>query len=117
MRWTKEEFSSETSVAAFAPRHFLRWTPLLPWRVPFPPRAYTFHKHGMSANTSLVQAFTHLKNKPKPDEALALLKRVASLVKPIMKNHGWSLPCLAEFCPTNPGLLGEWQSIGRQRRD
>lgn len=71
----------------------------------------------MSANASLIQAFTHLKKKSKPDEALALLKRVASLVKPIMKDHGWSLPCLAEFFPTNPGLLGEWQSIDKHSRD
>lgn len=83
----------------------------------FPSEGINFSQHGMSANTSLVQAFTHLKNKSKPDEALALLKRVASLVKPIMTNHGWSLPCLAEFFPTNPGLLGEWQSIGRLSRD
>ncbi|KAF5374890.1 hypothetical protein D9758_000541 [Tetrapyrgos nigripes] len=32
--------------------------------------------------------------------------RIASLVKPIMRKHGWVLPALAEFFPDNPNLLG-----------
>lgn len=57
-------------------------------------------------SVSLVNTFTHLKDKPKPEMALAFLQRVASLVKPIMKKHGWKLPMLAEFYPSNPALQG-----------
>jgi len=58
----------------------------------------------MTAN--LVAAFTHLKDKPRPDFALTLLQRVASLVKPIMRKHSWKLPVLAEFYPSDPALQG-----------
>ena len=54
-----------------------------------------------------VQTFTHLKDKPNADQALKLLQRTASLVKPIMRKHGWVLPVLSEFFPENPNLLGE----------
>lgn len=53
-----------------------------------------------------VQSFTHLKDMPRADTALELLKKTASLVKPIMRKHGWVLPVLAEFYPDNPSLLG-----------
>ncbi|KAG8926304.1 hypothetical protein FRC02_008985 [Tulasnella sp. 418] len=53
-----------------------------------------------------VHEITHLKSKPREKEALEYLKRVASLVKPIMRKHNWHLPVLAEFYPNNPGLLG-----------
>ena len=56
---------------------------------------------------SYVASFTHLQNRPHADRALSLLQRIASLVKPIMRNHGWRLPVLAEFFPDNPSLLGE----------
>jgi len=55
---------------------------------------------------SLVQSYTHLKDRPRADQALALLQRVASLVKPVMRKHGWKLPTLAEFFPENPALVG-----------
>lgn len=60
----------------------------------------------MSSNV-FVERFMHIKEMPREKEALALLQRVASLVKPIMRKHGWVLPILAEFYPENPGLLGE----------
>ena len=56
---------------------------------------------------SSVQSFTHLKNQPNGDRALHILQRIASLVKPIMRKHGWTLPVLAEFFPENPTLLGK----------
>ncbi|KAG8862906.1 hypothetical protein FRB96_000324 [Tulasnella sp. 330] len=59
-----------------------------------------------SSNNMFIQAFTHLKTKPREKEALAYLQRVASLVKPIMRKHGWNLPVLAEFFPANASLLG-----------
>ncbi|KAH8835635.1 WLM-domain-containing protein [Flagelloscypha sp. PMI_526] len=44
-----------------------------------------------------VDTITHLKNQPKPEKALEMLQRVAVMVKPIMRKHGWRLPTLAEF--------------------
>ncbi|KAI0035178.1 WLM domain-containing protein [Vararia minispora EC-137] len=52
-----------------------------------------------------VQSFEHLRGFPREDEALTLLKKLASLVKPIMRKHGWRLPTLAEFFPEAPNLL------------
>ncbi|KAG8896757.1 hypothetical protein FRC00_005316 [Tulasnella sp. 408] len=60
--------------------------------------------NNMSSNV-FVQRFMHLKEMPREKEALAILQKVASLVKPIMRKHGWVLPVLAEFYPENPGLL------------
>ena len=53
-----------------------------------------------------VLSYEHLKGLPNPDQALILLRKTASRVKPIMRKHGWRLPVLAEFFPDNPGLLG-----------
>jgi len=55
-----------------------------------------------------VNSFTHLKDRHRADDALKLLQRIASLVKPIMRKRGWVLPVLAEFFPDNPNLLGEF---------
>ncbi|KAF8240764.1 WLM-domain-containing protein [Tricholoma matsutake] len=54
---------------------------------------------------SFVQSFTHLKDRPKSNRALEMLQRIASLVKPIMRKHSWTLPVLAEFFPESPNLL------------
>ncbi|GAA98788.1 uncharacterized protein L969DRAFT_50728 [Mixia osmundae IAM 14324] len=40
------------------------------------------------------------------DEAMALLKKLATLVAPIMRKHDWTLPTLAEFFPDQKNLLG-----------
>ena len=56
---------------------------------------------------TFIQSFTHLKDRPNADGALHILKKVASLVKPIMRKHGWVLPVLAEFFPDSPNLLGK----------
>jgi len=56
---------------------------------------------------TFIQSFTHLKDRPNADRALHILKKVASLVKPIMRKHGWVLPVLAEFFPDSPNLLGK----------
>ncbi|KAI9451391.1 WLM-domain-containing protein [Russula earlei] len=53
-----------------------------------------------------VLSYEHLKGRPRSNEALTLLQKVASLVKPIMRKHGWILPVLAEFFPDDPSLLG-----------
>ncbi|KAG7099776.1 hypothetical protein E1B28_001588 [Marasmius oreades] len=54
---------------------------------------------------SFVKAFSHLKNLKDSGNALHMLQRIASLVKPIMKKHDWELPCLAEFYPDTQNLL------------
>ncbi|KIJ47862.1 hypothetical protein M422DRAFT_28664 [Sphaerobolus stellatus SS14] len=59
----------------------------------------------MAANT-FVQSFTHLKGKPKAEQALPLLQRIASLVKPIMRKYEWTLPILGEFFPDDERLVG-----------
>lgn len=53
-----------------------------------------------------VQSFTHLSDMPKSDRALAMLQKVASLVKPIMRKHGWVLAVLSEFFPESLNLVG-----------
>ncbi|KAG9104128.1 hypothetical protein FRC06_005245 [Ceratobasidium sp. 370] len=55
---------------------------------------------------SLVRTFTHLAGQLRAPEALHTLKRIADLVHPIMKRHGWALPILAEFFPDDAMLLG-----------
>ncbi|KAF7971404.1 hypothetical protein HWV62_21250 [Athelia sp. TMB] len=61
----------------------------------------------MNASTdNFVITITHLKDRPKSDQALPMLRRIASLVKPIMRKHRWTLPVLAEFFPESPNLIG-----------
>ncbi|KAG0707589.1 WLM domain-containing protein [Suillus ampliporus] len=55
---------------------------------------------------TFVRSFTHLKDRPHADRALPILQRVATLVKPIMRKHGWMLPVLSEFFPESPNLVG-----------
>ena len=58
-----------------------------------------------------VLSYEHLKDLPRSDQALVLLQRVASRVKPIMRKHGWRLPVLAEFFPDSPNLLGMYSYV------
>ena len=53
-----------------------------------------------------VLSYRHLAQKPRADDALKTLKKVASVVKPIMRAHKWKVKELAEFYPNNPNLLG-----------
>ncbi|KAF9428005.1 hypothetical protein BGZ94_003642 [Podila epigama] len=52
----------------------------------------------------LVSKFACLTSKKNHEEALRILKRVATMVKPIMKAHNWKIGTLAEFYRS--GLLG-----------
>ena len=63
-----------------------------------------------------VKSFTHLKDRPKADEALRILQRIASLVEPIMRKHGWVLPVLSEFFPEDPNLLGKYKYTSLRHR-
>jgi len=53
-----------------------------------------------------ILSYEHIETMPQPGNALELLKRVTSLVKPIMRKHQWSLPTLTEFFPDEQNLLG-----------
>lgn len=61
----------------------------------------------MVERDSLIGSYVHLKNFPRPDEALHTLKKIASMVKPIMRARGWRVGTLTEFYPGETNLLGE----------
>ncbi|MCJ1396961.1 hypothetical protein MMC11_000153 [Xylographa trunciseda] len=53
-----------------------------------------------------VTEYEHEKFRPREAEALQTLRKVASLVKPIMRQRGWVVGTLAEFWPPEKNLLG-----------
>ncbi|TKX19122.1 WLM domain-containing protein 3 [Elsinoe australis] len=55
---------------------------------------------------ALIRAYEHLTGLPDPPEALHRLRKIASLVKPIMRKRGWHVGTLTEFLPEDPRLLG-----------
>ncbi|KAI5307399.1 hypothetical protein KEM56_002406 [Ascosphaera pollenicola] len=59
---------------------------------------------------ALVAEYQHDKSKPREAEALFMLRKIASLVKPIMRNRGWKIHRLCEF--HTPNLLGLNQRYG-----
>lgn len=70
------------------------------------------HIHGrklsptMPEPNSLIRSYVHLSRFPRANEALHTLKKIASLVKPIMRARNWRVKELAEFYPDESGLLG-----------
>ncbi|KAL8694893.1 MAG: hypothetical protein Q9218_000557 [Villophora microphyllina] len=54
----------------------------------------------------LVSEYQHEKSRPREAEALLTLRKVASLVKPIMRQRGWRVGILTEFYPPEQNLLG-----------
>lgn len=54
----------------------------------------------------LVNNFEHLSEKRRAAEALEKLKKIASLVKPLMRQRNWRVGTLAEFYPAEHNLLG-----------
>ncbi|TEB38782.1 WLM-domain-containing protein [Coprinellus micaceus] len=65
-------------------------------------------------SNTFVLSITHLKDRPNEKHALDLLKKIVSLVKPIMRKHGWVLPELAEFFPDQTNLLGMNMNMGQK---
>lgn len=57
-------------------------------------------------NNELIGTIQVLKKQPKCSEAQFLIEKVASMVKPIMKSHGFKVTTLCEFFPKNANLLG-----------
>lgn len=54
----------------------------------------------------LIYHITHLTDMPQADVAEKTLRKMASLVKPIIRAHGWRVGMLGEFYPDEEGLLG-----------
>jgi hypothetical protein len=54
----------------------------------------------------LVFEFQHDRHRPRESEALLILRKVASLVKPIMRQRDWKVGMLSEFYPSQRNLLG-----------
>jgi len=55
---------------------------------------------------ALIRGYRHLHDLPRANEALETLKKVASLVKPIMRARNWKILELTEFFPNESNLLG-----------
>lgn len=54
------------------------------------------NERALTASTdSWIDNYQNLQGRPHADKALLMLKKVASLVKPIMRNHNWKLPLLS----------------------
>lgn len=64
---------------------------------------------GLQEHNALIYAYSHLKKLKREDEALHTLRKIASLVKPIMRARSWQVGTLAEFYPDQQNLLGIWK--------
>ncbi|KAF3069686.1 DNA-dependent metalloprotease WSS1 [Daldinia childiae] len=62
----------------------------------------------------LIFSYSHLRGFPREKDALHTLKKVASLVKPLMRAREWTVGELAEFYPDEHNLLGLNVDSGRQ---
>ncbi|KAJ5648591.1 hypothetical protein N7490_004963 [Penicillium lividum] len=54
----------------------------------------------------LISEYRHEKSRPREAEALFMLRKVASIVKPIMRQRSWRVGALCEFYPRQGNLLG-----------
>lgn len=61
-------------------------------------------------NNDPVKEYKVLK-KINSNEAMNILKRISSQVKPILIKRNWKIQHLCEFFPSNPNLLGKQMSI------
>ncbi|POR37492.1 DNA-dependent metalloprotease WSS1 [Tolypocladium paradoxum] len=68
----------------------------------------------MPERNRLIRCYVHLDRESRAGDALQTLKKVASLVKPIMRNRGWTVGLLAEFYPPEGNLLGLNVNAGRE---
>lgn len=62
----------------------------------------------------LVSEYQHDKRLPREAEALTSLRKVASLVKPIMRQRSWKVGTLCEFYPQEKNLLGLNINMGQK---
>jgi DNA-dependent metalloprotease WSS1 len=59
----------------------------------------------------LISEYAHEKQHPREADALLALRKIASLVKPIMRARNWRVGTLAEFYPKEPNLLGNYFAL------
>jgi len=59
---------------------------------------------------ALISSYEHLPTMPRAADALHTIRKIASLVKPIMRKHGWRVRILSEFYPDDQRLLGMFPS-------
>ncbi|KAL9629364.1 MAG: hypothetical protein Q9164_006913 [Protoblastenia rupestris] len=59
-----------------------------------------------SEHDPAIATYQHEKSRPREAEALHMLRKIASLVKPIMRQRGWKVGVLTEFYPQERNLLG-----------
>ncbi|CAD0106823.1 unnamed protein product [Aureobasidium uvarum] len=55
---------------------------------------------------ALFGSYEHLQDCPQPEDALLRLRKIASLVKPLMRKRSWKVKVLSEFLPDDGRLLG-----------
>lgn len=60
----------------------------------------------MLEHNACIAQYEHLKTFSREAEALHILRKIASIVKPIMRLRGWRVGVLGEFSPTERALLG-----------
>lgn len=60
----------------------------------------------MREHDPLILEYSHEAQRPRAPDALQTLRKVASLVKPLMRQRGWRVFILAEFWPDEKNLLG-----------
>ncbi|KAF7534715.1 hypothetical protein G7Z17_g13326 [Cylindrodendrum hubeiense] len=68
----------------------------------------------MADRDALVLSYVHLANFPRAGDALHTLKKIASMVKPIIRARNWKVGELAEFYPDQANLLGLNVDRGRK---
>jgi DNA-dependent metalloprotease WSS1 len=69
----------------------------------------------MAEIDALILSYSHLADFPRAKEAIHTLKKIASIVKPIMRARGWKVGELAEFFPDQANLLGEYYYLKLRR--
>lgn len=55
---------------------------------------------------ALVGEYQHDRHRRRESEALLILRKIASIVKPIMRRRAWRVGTLCEFYPPQRNLLG-----------
>ncbi|CAK7568727.1 MAG: hypothetical protein SEPTF4163_006728 [Sporothrix epigloea] len=60
----------------------------------------------MPEHNAVFSTYSHLRHLPRADNALHILRRVASLIKPLVRARQWKVRELAEFYPEQANLLG-----------
>lgn len=60
----------------------------------------------LKESEALFDTYEHLSGLEHGEAALTMLRKIASVVKPIMRKHGWHVRVLAEFLPPEQNLLG-----------